>query len=52
MTTGNASTAVTAEEEEQTIIRALRSLRARFKERDVFASPNAVKDWLRLRARE
>jgi DNA repair protein RadC len=32
------------------ILDALRILRARFKARDVFASPDAVKDYLRLQA--
>ena len=40
----------TAEDEDQAIMRALRILRGRFKERDVFASPDAVKDYLRLQA--
>jgi DNA repair protein RadC len=40
----------TVEDEEQTIMRALLILRGRFKERDVFASPDAVKDYLRLQA--
>lgn len=38
------------EEGDQTIMRALLILRARFKERDVFATPDAVKDFLRLQA--
>lgn len=37
-------------EPELVILEALRILRARFKERDVFASPDAVKDYLRLHA--
>jgi DNA repair protein RadC len=35
---------------DQVIMKALRILRARFKERDVFASPDSVKDYLRLQA--
>ena len=38
------------EDEEQTIMRALLVLRGRFKNRDVFASPDSVKDYLRLQA--
>lgn len=36
--------------EDQLIVNALQVLRTRFKERDVFASPDAVKDFLRLQA--
>jgi DNA repair protein RadC len=39
-----------AEDEDQAIMKALRILRNRFRERDVFASPDAVKDYLRLQA--
>ena len=39
------------DDEDQVIICAIRILRARFKERDVFCSPDAVKDYLRLQAR-
>jgi DNA repair protein RadC len=39
---------VVAESEEEVILRALRILRARFKERDVLANSGAVKDYLRL----
>ena len=38
------------EDEEQTIMRALLVLRGRFKNRDVFARPDSVKDYLRLQA--
>lgn len=37
-------------DEDEVIVCALRILRARFKARDMFASPDAVKDYLRLRA--
>jgi DNA repair protein RadC len=37
-------------DDEQTILRALLILRARFRKRDVFASPDSVKDYLRLQA--
>jgi DNA repair protein RadC len=37
-----------AEAEEKTILLALRILRSRFQERDVFTNPDAVKDYLRL----
>jgi DNA repair protein RadC len=37
-------------QQERVILDALRILRARFKARDVFASPDAVKDYLRLQA--
>jgi DNA repair protein RadC len=43
-------TAQVVEDQEQAIMRALRILRARFKERDVLGSPDAVKDFLRLQA--
>jgi len=36
--------------EDEVIISAIRILRARFEERDVFHSPDAVKDYLRLQA--
>jgi DNA repair protein RadC len=36
--------------EERVIVRAISILRARFQERDVFSSPDAVKDFLRLQA--
>jgi hypothetical protein len=36
--------------EERLILDALQILRARFRERDVFSSPDAVKDFLRLQA--
>ncbi len=36
------------QDQEQVIMAALRILRGRFKARDVFASPDAVKDYLRL----
>ncbi|WP_445322867.1 JAB domain-containing protein [Ramlibacter sp. AN1015] len=36
--------------DEEVILQALRILRARFQERDVFASPDSVKDYLRLQA--
>lgn len=36
--------------DEEVILRALAILRARFKHRDVFASPDSVKDFLRLQA--
>jgi DNA repair protein RadC len=36
------------EDEDQTIVRAIAILRARFRERDVFGCPDAVKDFLRL----
>lgn len=39
-----------AEEDDEVIVRAVGILRARFKERDVFSSPDAVKDYLRLQA--
>jgi DNA repair protein RadC len=35
---------------DQLIVEALRVLRARFRQRDVFASPDEVKDYLRLQA--
>jgi DNA repair protein RadC len=38
------------EVEEQLIVDAIRVLRGRFKERDVFANPDSVKDYLRLQA--
>lgn len=38
------------EVEEQLILDAIKVLRGRFKQRDVFASPDAVKDYLRLQA--
>jgi DNA repair protein RadC len=37
-------------QEEEAILRAILILRTRFKQRDVFASPDAVKDYLRLEA--
>jgi len=39
-----------AEDEDEVIVQAVGILRARFKERDVFSSPDAVKDYLRLQA--
>jgi DNA repair protein RadC len=36
--------------DDEVIFRALAILRARFKQRDVFASPDSVKDYLRLQA--
>lgn len=39
-----------ATEEELAILKALSILRARFKTRDVFRAPDAVKDYLRLQA--
>jgi DNA repair protein RadC len=36
--------------EDEVIIRALAILRARFRQRDVFSSPDSVKDYLRLQA--
>jgi DNA repair protein RadC len=41
---------VVTEDGEAIILDALRVLRARFKARDVFASPDSVKDYLRLQA--
>jgi DNA repair protein RadC len=38
------------EKQEEVIVSALRILRKRFQDRDVFAKPDAVKDYLRLRA--
>lgn len=38
------------EGDDTVILRALRILQGRFKQRDVFASPDAVKDYLRLQA--
>jgi DNA repair protein RadC len=38
------------EDDDEVIVRAVGILRARFKERDVFAKPDAVKDYLRLQA--
>jgi DNA repair protein RadC len=45
-----ARTSDRAEDEEQVILSALRIPRSRFRERDVFASPDAVKDFLRMQA--
>jgi DNA repair protein RadC len=42
--------ATTGEDDDEVIVRAVSILRARFKERDVFAKPDAVKDYLRLQA--
>lgn len=39
-----------SEQEQRVILNALRILRSRFKQRDVMASPDAVKDFLRLQA--
>lgn len=36
--------------DDETIVRAISVLRSRFRDRDVFASPDAVKDFLRLQA--
>ena len=41
---------LTAEDGDQTILRAIQILRARFVHRDVFARPDSVKDYLRLQA--
>jgi DNA repair protein RadC len=46
----SAKSFVESEHEDEVIVRALRILRARLKERDVFATPDAVKDYLRLQA--
>lgn len=40
----------TGEDDDEVIVCAVGILRARFKERDVFAKPDAVKDYLRLQA--
>jgi DNA repair protein RadC len=37
-----------AESDDEVVLRALRILRARFKERDVFSKPEAVRNYLRL----
>lgn len=51
MTEGSLPThAAAPAEEDEVIVRALRILRARFRAHDVFATPDAVKDYLRLRA--
>jgi DNA repair protein RadC len=42
--------ATTSEDDDEVIVSAVGILRARFKERDVFAKPDAVKDYLRLQA--
>lgn len=47
---GPKRTSRAAAEEELAIFKALSILRARFKKRDVFSSPDSVKDYLRLQA--
>ncbi|NPC58474.1 RadC family protein [Caenimonas soli] len=47
---GTSQVPQTVEDEDQAIMRAILILRGRFKERDVFSRPDAVKDFLRLHA--
>jgi DNA repair protein RadC len=50
LTAAESSSLLIADPDDQVILDALRVLRARLKARDVFASPDAVKDYLRLQA--
>ncbi len=50
MDTSTATPAKSVSADERIVLRAIKVLRARFKERDVFSSPDTVKDFLRLQA--